>query len=69
MGLMTVFMMEVWVEEKTSAHVLCECEALTASDIRNWISFFLDTEDIRSLRLRAIWNFMKEQYIHDLDVI
>ena len=53
-------MLEVRAEEETSAHVLCECEALAASDVPNWISFFLDTEDIRSLRLRAILNFIKE---------
>ena len=46
-------------EEETSAHVLCECEAL-ATDRRTYLgSFFLDPEDVRELSLGAIWNFIK----------
>jgi len=42
-----------------SARVLCECEALTTLRHTYQCSFFLDTEDVRSLSLRAIWNFIK----------
>jgi len=47
------------VEEKTSAHILCECEALAS--LRNTYlgSYFLEPEDIKSLTLGAIWNFSK----------
>jgi hypothetical protein len=37
-----------------SEHVLCECAAWTLG------SFFLDPEEVRSLSLRAMWNFSKE---------
>jgi hypothetical protein len=41
-------------EEETSAHILCECEAL-ASVIHTYLgSFFLDPEDIRKLSIGAI---------------
>ena len=46
-------------EEGTSAHVLCECEALVALRHTYLGSFFLDSEDVRSLSLGAIWNFIK----------
>ena len=46
-------------EEETLAHVLCECEALASLRHTNLGSFFLDQEDVRSLSLRAIWNFSK----------
>jgi len=46
-------------EDETSAHILCECEAL-ASLRRVYLgSFFLDPEDIESLSLGVIWNFSK----------
>ena len=31
-------------------------------------SFFLDPEDVRSLSLGAVWNLVKEQGSHDLDI-
>jgi hypothetical protein len=47
-------------EEETSAHVLCECEALVTHWHTYLGSFFLDPEDIRELSLGAIWNFIKK---------
>ena len=47
------------VREETSAHILCECEAL-ASVRRAYLgSFLLEPEDIKSLGLGVIWNFSK----------
>jgi hypothetical protein len=46
-------------EEETSAHVLCECEALATHRHTYLGSFFLDPEDVRELSLGAIWNFIK----------
>ena len=43
--------------EETSAHILCECEALALRASLG--SFFLEPEDIRSLGLGAIWNYSK----------
>ena len=46
-------------EEETSAHVLCECEAL-GSHRCVYLGFsFLETEDIRSISLGAIWKISK----------
>jgi ribonuclease HI len=45
-------------EEETSAHVLCECEALVTLRLIYLGSFFLDPENVRGLSLRAIWNFL-----------
>jgi predicted amidophosphoribosyltransferase len=47
-------------EEETSAHVLCECEALAMLRHIYLGSVFLDPEDIRGLSLGAIWNFFKK---------
>jgi len=46
-------------EEETSVHILSECEALASLRHRYLGSFFLDPEDIRMLRVVAIWNFAK----------
>ena len=46
------------VEEETSAHILCECEAL-ASLRHAYLGSFLDPQDINSISLGAIWNFSK----------
>jgi len=46
-------------EEETSAHILCECEAL-ALLIHTYLgSFILQPEGIKSISLGAIWNFSK----------
>ena len=44
-------------EDETSAHILCKCDALASLRHVYLGSFFLDTVDIKSLRLGAIWNF------------
>ena len=46
-------------EDETSAHTLCEHEALASLRHAYLGSFFLDPEDIKSLSLGAIWNFSK----------
>ena len=47
-------------EEKTSVHILCECEALAWLRYTQLGSFFLDPEDVRKLGVGgAIWNFAK----------
>ena len=46
-------------EEETSVDNLCECEALASLRHVHLGSFFLDPEDIRVLRVEAIWNFVK----------
>jgi hypothetical protein len=46
-------------EEKTSAHVLRDCEALATHRQTYLGSFFLDPEDVRKLSLGAVWNFIK----------
>ena len=45
--------------EETSAHVLCECEALASRRHAYLGSFFLEPGDIKSLNLGAIWNYSK----------
>jgi hypothetical protein len=47
------------VEEETSAHILCECEALASLRHVHVGSFFLESEDIKSIILGTIWNFSK----------
>jgi len=47
------------MEEETSVHILCECEALASLRHAYLGSFFLDREDIRKLNIGAIWNFPK----------
>jgi hypothetical protein len=46
-------------KEETSAHILCEFEALAALRYRYLGSFFLEPEDIKSLSMGAIWSFSK----------
>jgi hypothetical protein len=53
-------------EEETSAHVLCECQALATHRHTYLGSLFLDPEDISGISLGVIWNF-KGQGSHDLD--
>jgi len=45
-------------EEKTSVHILCDCESL-ASLRHTYMGFFLDQEDTKKLGVRAIWSFGK----------
>ena len=46
-------------EDETSAHILCECEALVSLRHTYLGYFFLDPEDMKSISLGAIWNFSK----------
>ena len=46
-------------EEESSAHILCECEALASLRHVHLGSFFLDPVDIRVLGAGAMWNFVK----------
>jgi len=47
------------IEEETSAHILCQCEALASLRHTYLGPFSLDPEDIRVLGMGAIWNFVK----------
>ena len=45
-------------EDVTSAHILCECEAL--APLRHvYLGSFLEPEDLEIISLGAIWNFSK----------
>ena len=55
-------------EKETSDHVLCECEALASLRHACLGSFFLDPEDVRSLSLSTVCNFVQKQNSHDLDI-
>ena len=46
-------------EDETSAHILCECEALASLRHVYLGSSFSEPEDIKSIILGAIWNFTK----------
>ena len=43
------------VEDETSAHSLCECEALASRRHVYLDSFFLEPKDIKIISLGAIW--------------
>jgi len=45
-------------EDETSAHILCECEAL-ASHRHVYLGSFLEPQDMKSISVGAIWNFSK----------
>jgi len=47
------------VGEETSAHILCECEALASLRHAYLSSSFLEPEDIRGLGVGAIWNYSR----------
>jgi hypothetical protein len=47
------------MEEETSAHFLCGCEALASFRHAQLGSFFLEPENIKSINLGAIWSFSK----------
>jgi len=55
------------VKEDTSAHVLCECEALASVRHAHLGSFFLEPEDIQSISLGAIWSFSNASGLPWLD--
>ena len=69
MGLSSTHLCRIcWVEEGTSIHVLCKCEALTSIRHAYLVSFFLDQEDINSVSLAAICNFSKGAGLPWLDI-
>jgi len=45
--------------EETSAHILCEYESLASLRHAHLGSFFLESEDIKSSGLGAIWNYCR----------
>jgi hypothetical protein len=47
--------------KKTSAHIICVCEALASLKHSHLGSFFLDIEDIKILSLGAISSFFKRK--------
>jgi hypothetical protein len=55
MGLSGSHLCRCRAQEETSAHILCECEALAILRHTYLGSFFLDPEDVRSLSVRAFW--------------
>jgi hypothetical protein len=54
------------LEEETSAHACCECEALVLLRLGYFGSIFLNPEDFKNLSLGAIWDFSKGTGLHDL---
>jgi hypothetical protein len=60
MGLNNILLsMRCGAEDENSAHILCECETLASLRHVNLGFFLLDSEDIKSLILGAIWNISK----------
>jgi len=59
MGLSGSRLYRCGAQEETSAHILCECEALAILRHTYLGSFFLDLGDVKSLSVGAIWNFSK----------
>jgi len=54
-------------EEETSAHILCEREALASLRHVYLGSFFLEPQDVKSLSPGAIWNFSKVTGLPKID--
>jgi hypothetical protein len=50
-------------EDEASLHILCECEDLASLRHAYLGSFFLDQEDIKSLSMKATWNFSKIRWL------
>jgi len=46
-------------KDETSAHILCECEALASLRHAYLCSFFLEPEDIKSISMGVIWKCSK----------
>jgi len=56
--------MRCGTEDESSVHILCECEALASLRHSYLGSFFLeDPQDIKSLSLGVIWNFIKGTWL------
>ena len=54
-------------EEETSAHILCECEALASLRHVCLGFFFLEPEDMKCISLGAIRNFSKVMGLPKID--
>jgi len=59
LGLLDSPLCRCGVKEETSAHILCECEALASLRHAYLGSFFLEPKDIQSISLGAMWSFSK----------
>ena len=47
-------------EDETSAHIICECEALASlRHVYECLGSFFEPEDVKSVSLGDIWNFSK----------
>jgi hypothetical protein len=55
-------------EDETSANILCECEALASFRHMYLGSFFLEPKDFKSIRLGAIWNFIKVRGLIEVSI-
>jgi len=55
-------------QDETSAHILCECEALASLRPSYLGSFILDPEDIKIIILEVIWNFSKVTRLLRIDM-
>ena len=53
---------------ETSAHILCECEALASIRHVYLGSFFLEPEDIKSISLGTIWDFSRVTGLPQVDM-
>jgi hypothetical protein len=55
-------------EDETSAHILCECDALASLKHVYPGSVFLEPEDIKSISLGTIQNFSKATGFPEIDM-
>jgi len=55
-------------DDETSAHILCECEALASFSHEYLGSFSLEPQDIKSIILVANWNFSKATGLPYIDM-
>jgi len=63
-----IYIYKCGVTEETSAHILCECEALASLRHAHLVSFFLEPKDIQSISLGAIWSFSNASGLPWLDM-
>ena len=60
MGLSNNTTFRKWIiEDETSGHILCECEALNSLRYAYVGYFFFDPEGIMNLSIGAIWKYGK----------
>ena len=51
------------MEQETSSHILCECEALTSSRYVQLGSLFFEPQDIQRISLGTIRDFSKVTWL------